>query len=95
MALLENGEQTDICVRYDLIPHAGICAIAKTMHEGSKNYSPGNWRKINTESHLNHALNHIFLALKGDTEEPHLEHAITRLALAIETRRNWRKNEDH
>jgi hypothetical protein len=42
-----------------------------------------NWKGIDSRSHLNHALTHIFAHLKGDKQDDHLVHAFCRLMFAV------------
>lgn len=54
-----------------------VRAIAETHYEGDTRYGFDNWRKgLPASNLLNHAMEHLFLMLEGDTSEPHLEHAI-------------------
>ena len=79
-----GGKQSDSGRRMDLVPATAILAVSKVLDcEGGK-YGPTNWRLIKTESHLNHALVHIFAYLAGDAQDDHLEHAACRALMALE-----------
>lgn len=81
-----GGSQSDIPVRFDLIPPESMLALAATFARGAVKYKPNNWRWIAREEHLNHAMNHIMLYLAGDVSEGelvnHLNHAMCRLVMA-------------
>ena len=70
--------------RYDLIPTAGLKAMARTMARGAKTYGEGNWQKgIPISDLLNHCLRHLVLYQEGDTTENHLAHAACNLMMAL------------
>lgn len=77
---------TDACgVRYDLIPPAGVRAVAEACALGARKYGVHNWRKgIPASDLVNHALRHVFLWLAGDKEEDHIGHAIWNLMALCE-----------
>jgi hypothetical protein len=52
---------------------------------GARKRSANNWRKVDMEDHIDHALQHIFAYLAGDKQDDHLGHAFCRLAMAVET----------
>jgi hypothetical protein len=86
--------QSDIDVRYDLLPPNALEALGKLAHEGAEKYgkeqasglksSWGNLKIIPIDSHVNHAVNHIVKWLIGDESEDHLTHAAFRLMVAKE-----------
>jgi hypothetical protein len=78
----QGGKQSKLEYRFDLIDPKAIFALAQVMHEGAQKYEKDNWRKISAESHLNHALSHIYAHLAGDKQDNHLSHAFTRLMMA-------------
>ena len=67
------------------ITNEPLTAIARVMEEGLKKYPKNNWLLISYEDHINHALCHLYMHIKGDTQDDHLEHALTRIAMAYET----------
>lgn len=83
--IVENelgGRQSYIGARFDLVPPSSLKAVAHVLGRGAEKYGESNWKKITTNEHINHVLNHVNLYLLGDTSEPHLEHAMTRLMMA-------------
>ncbi len=80
-----NGaKQSKTLYRADLLPQRATLAVAGVLHEGSVKYGDGNWKGIPVDSHLNHALIHIFVYLAGDRSDDHLEHAACRALMALE-----------
>ena len=69
----------------DFLANEPLTIIAKVLEEGLKKYPRDNWKLIPYEDHINHALCHLYMFLKGDIQDRHLDHAITRIALAYET----------
>lgn len=88
----QGGKQSRLDYRFDLIDAKALFELARVMHEGAQKYERDNWRKIDTESHLNHAISHIYAYLAGDKQDDHLSHALCRchMALAVSVRDNVR-----
>lgn len=63
-----------------------VLQYGATEGNNGKGYPIGNWRLINREDHLNHALIHLFAALAGDNQDDHIGHALCRLHMALSTR---------
>lgn len=68
-----------------------MLALGSLSKRGSDYYGLGNWRGIPVDSHLNHAIGHVYKCLAGlDTttnfgdKEDHLLQAIWRLIAAYE-----------
>lgn len=78
-----GGLQSKLDYRFDLIDTKAIFALANVLHHGEVEYGKDNWRKIDVESHLNHATSHIYAYLAGDKQDEHLSHALCRLMMAI------------
>lgn len=78
-----GGKQSRLDYRFDLIDTKAIFALANVLHTGEMRYGKDNWRKIDTESHLNHALSHIYAHLAGDKQDEHLSHALCRTLMAL------------
>ena len=78
-----GGSQSKLDYRFDLIDTKAIFALANVLHTGEVRYGKDNWRKIDTESHLNHALSHIYAFLAGDKQDNRLSHCFCRLMMAI------------
>lgn len=79
-----GGRQSHVERAYHLVPPEGLAQVARVLHHGYIKYGKDNWRLIETDEHLNHALNHIYLHLAGNVSEDHLAHATTRLMMALE-----------
>ena len=79
----QGGKQSHLNYRFDLIDPLTMFALARVCAYGAEKYSAWNWRRIDINSNLNHALTHIFAYLAGDTSDDHLEHAFTRLMFAL------------
>lgn len=77
-----GGKQSRTIAALHLLDPEVILALGKVLQKGEK-YGRDNWRRISCEEHLNHALNHIFAALAGDTQDEHLEHALCRIHFAV------------
>ena len=84
--MVENyngGRQSKLDYRFDLIDTKAIFALANVLHTGEQEYGKDDWRKIDTEDHLNHALSHIYAYLAGDKQDNHLSHALCRCMMSI------------
>lgn len=81
---VQGGKQSDIKRDYTLVPATALSNVARVMHNGCSKYGRDNWKLISCDDHLNHALNHIYLHLAGNTQEDHLSHACTRMMMALE-----------
>ncbi|WP_287417171.1 dATP/dGTP diphosphohydrolase domain-containing protein [Oceanithermus sp.] len=79
-----GGRQSRVTSRLDLIPPRALLAVGGVMRVGAERYERDNWRRIDVDDHINHALVHIYKHLVGDDGEPHLQHAATRLLMALE-----------
>lgn len=78
----EGGKQQKLNYRFDLIdPHA-IYMLAGVLSAGAEKYGEENWRNIPARDHVNHAIEHLYAWLAGDTNEPHMSHALTRVMFA-------------
>ena len=87
-SLVDFLEDPDGDLLYDAIDYLSnepFTAIARVMEEGLKKYPKDNWLLIPYEDHINHALCHLYMFLKGDIQDRHLDHALTRIAMAYET----------
>lgn len=80
----QGGHQSVVEGRFDLLPPVAMFELARVMEHGAKKYAPNNWRKIPVESHVNHALMHLFAWLAGDRQDQHLTHVLARAAMAVE-----------
>ncbi len=80
----ENGAGESLSpYRFDLLPAMALADVAKVMAAGAEKYGVDNWKALPPESHLNHAMQHIFAYIAGDTQEgnviEHARHAATRI----------------
>lgn len=67
-----------------------LLLVVKTLEEGVERYPINNWRLIPEESHLNHALTHLFAAEQGDKQDDHIAHFLTRMMMVIATSKEYR-----
>lgn len=65
---------------------AGRLMYGITKGNNGKGYPTNNWRLIPREEHLNHAMNHMFAIVMGDTQDDHRSAAICRLHMASATK---------
>lgn len=77
-----GGNQSHVAARFDLIPAAVLQKVAEILSVGAEKYGENNWQKITVEEHINHAIAHLYLYLKGDTSETHLLNAVCRSMFA-------------
>lgn len=77
-----GGKQSELHWRFDLMDPDALFALAGILDHGERKYGAENWRRIGVESHLNHALVHIYAYLLGNDEDDHLGHAFCRLMMA-------------
>lgn len=78
-----GGKQSKMDYAFDQLDPLAMFQLAGILQKGSEKYGRDNWKKITTEEHLNHALQHIFAHLAGDKQDDHLGHAFCRLMFAI------------
>lgn len=86
----QGGKQSEIPVRLDLLDATAIIILGKVLKLGENRYGKENWHKISLMRHVNSALNHLMLFLKGEETldreglvEDHLAHAFCRLMFAL------------
>lgn len=65
---------------------AGRLMYGITKGNNGKGYQTNNWRLIPREEHLNHAMNHMFAIIMGDTQDDHRSAVICRLHMALATK---------
>ena len=66
-----GGVQTKSGTRYDLLDGHALKRMATVLHYGAVKYTDENWRAIDLDSHLDHALAHIFDYLQKRRENPY------------------------
>lgn len=79
-----GGKQSATPYRFDLLPSSALFDAAETLAHGADKYGARNWENISIPDHLNHAAQHLFAFIAGDTTENHLAHAIVRLMFALD-----------
>jgi hypothetical protein len=87
-----GGKQSKLSASFVLLDAKAMFRLGKILKEGAQKYERDNWRKIDTESHIDHALNHIFAYLAGDKQDDHLGHAFCRLMFACATEEKENEN---
>lgn len=90
----KGGKQSDTPYGFHLLPISALFDAAKVAKYGADKYGETfehrNYTKVETNDHLNHAIQHIYAFLAGDTQDDHLGHAIVRLMFAYDV--NERNN---
>lgn len=86
--MTEEAKRNSIDLRFDLIPHEAMIAIAEVLAKGAVKYGEHNWEKSRLsgdKSCINHALKHITYYQgkipddESDDLNIHLKHAIVNL----------------
>lgn len=80
-----GGKQSQTNYRFDLIDAPAMFKLAEVLAYGATKYEPNNWRKIDPQDHLNHALQHLFAFQAGDRSDDHLGHALCRVMMLVAT----------
>ena len=65
------------------IDPVALFRVAQIQRGGDDKYGRDNWRALPVDTHLNHALSHIFAYLAGDETDDHLGHAAVRALFAL------------
>jgi len=79
----QGGQQSKLPYRFDLTDPLADLKLAEVLAYGAEKYAIDNWRLIDIESHLNHAMAHIAAFKAGDNTDDHLGHALCRLHMAV------------
>jgi hypothetical protein len=79
----KGGKQSFIAARFDCIPPECLRLLAQCLGFGARKYGKDNWRNIELDDNLAHAMNHINEFRRGDTSEPHLVNAMARITFAL------------
>lgn len=79
-----NGaKQSVIKGRFDLLPPLALKQVAVVLEGGANKYGDNNWRGIQIDQHLNHAMLHLVdYNVAANTED--LANAATRLLMALD-----------
>jgi hypothetical protein len=78
-----GGKQSLKRWRFDLIDAPSIFVLGRILDAGAEKYGIDNWRKIETESHLNAVIMHVYAYFAGDKSDDHLGHAFCRMMFAL------------
>lgn len=82
-----GGGQSKVEFDLTLIPPHILLETAKVLKVGKDKYGLNNYKLIDINEHINHALIHIIAHLAGDRQEGeigHIVHAICRLLFTAE-----------
>ena len=90
-----GGKQSKVERAYHLVPPEALAQVARVLYTGHIKYGKDNWRLIEADEHLNHAMNHIYLSLAGNVSEDHLAHAATRILMALELHTLGNTHDNH
>jgi len=80
----KGGKQSTVQFRCDLLPPLAVLEVAKVLKQGAEKYAINNWKLIDVNDHINHAMIHAFAFLNGDTSDDHLSHAACRMLMALQ-----------
>lgn len=81
-----NGaKESHVPYAFTSVDPLALLRMAQIQQQGDRKYGPDNWRRIDSESHINHALAHLFAYLAGDESDDHLGHAAVRITFALAT----------
>jgi len=76
----KGGSQSKLTGRSDLLPADVLLRIADVLATGAERHGAENWKLIDADDHLNHALTHIYSYQAGiETGEDHIIHSLCRL----------------
>jgi hypothetical protein len=93
-----GGKQSATPYFFRGLSPVALAAVARLLADGAVKYdqdTPGgpfadpttrNWHKIEDWEHVEHAFQHLFADLAGDTSDDHLVHALCRLMMAVHQR---------
>lgn len=88
----KGAKQSDTPYRFDLIPHLALFKEAEILGKGAKKYGDWNWIGIPINEQINHAIQHIYAYLAGDTSDDHLGNASCRVHFALELQERDKQN---
>jgi hypothetical protein len=78
-----GGKQSHLSARFDCIPPEVLKLLAQCLGFGAAKYGSENWKSIDLEDNLAHAMNHINEYRLGDRSEPHLVNTMARVTFAL------------
>lgn len=79
----KGGKQSHLSARFDCLPPEALRLLAQCLGFGAAKYGKDNWRNIDLEDNLAHAMNHINEWRRGDRSEPHLVNTLARVTFAL------------
>lgn len=84
----KGGKQSDTGYAFELLPPSALFAAANVAKQGAMKYGESfgdrNYTKIESTSHINHAIGHLYAHLSGDKSDDHLGHALVRVMFALD-----------
>lgn len=84
----QGGSQSATPYAFHFLPPHAVFAAVEVAKYGAEKYKETlqerNYKKIPVEEHINHAIQHLYAYLAGDTSDDHLSHAILRAMFAYE-----------
>lgn len=80
----KGGKQGKCFYRFDLLPPSAMFKAAEVFKFGAEKYAIDNWKKIDSRTHLNHALIHAYAYLQDNTQDDHLGHFLARALMFVE-----------
>ncbi|MEA4884267.1 MAG: dATP/dGTP diphosphohydrolase domain-containing protein [Clostridia bacterium] len=78
----KGGKQSYSPYRFDLLDAKAMLRLAEIAGRGAAKYGADNWRKLDINDNINHALVHLYAHLAGDKQDDHLVHALCRVLFA-------------
>jgi len=77
-----GAKQSNLQTRFDLVDPLAMLELANVLFHGAKKYGDDNWRGIEVDDHLNHAIAHLNKYLINRKLEE-LTHAFCRIMFAV------------
>jgi hypothetical protein len=79
----KGGKQSKSLYGFHLLDAKAMFKLAEVLQYGATKYERDNWRKIPAEEHLNHAFQHAFAWMSGDTQDDHAGHFLCRAMMFV------------
>ncbi len=80
----EGGVQSKLICRPSLFPPKACLLVSTILGVKAREYGEWNWKKIPTQDHLDHLLNHAMQHIAGDRKEFHLGNIACRSMFLLE-----------
>lgn len=77
----------------DAFPWLGAIEVGKVIQKGIPRYGKDNWRGIDSDEHLHHAMIHLAAYFAGDRTDHHAAHAACRALMALDQIMDPERNE--